>query len=173
MKANRTIFTAALSAWLCTFLLFGCKSKEAVTQAPVLLPSTPIQVSGTELDPYAMHKVRTPEAIHGYYLGPYTDPQDSGIRHDGHRITRVERPANWNLSPGAPTAVPLGPVIAVADPAQQTAPLSAELEIKIAQANTLIAALIEQNDELQAELKQKDSEIEALAERISQIEQSN
>ena len=173
MKANRTTLAAALSVWLCALFLVGCKSKEPIAEAPVLLPSTPIQVSGTELDPYAMHKVRTPEAIHGYYLGPYTDPQDSGIRHDGHRITRVERPAQWNLSPGAPTAVPLGPVIAVADPAKQTAPLSAELEIKIAQANTLIAALIKQNDELQAELKQKDVKIEALAERISQIEQSN
>ena len=173
MKANRSIINAAFSAWLCALFLVGCKSTEPIAEAPVLLPSTPIQVSGTELDPYAMHKVRTPEAIHGYYLGPYTDPQDSGIRHDGHRITRVERPAQWNLSPGAPTAVPLGPVIAVADPAKQTAPLSAELEIKIAQANTLIAALIKQNDELQAELKQKDVEIEALAERISQIEQSN
>ena len=172
MKANRKSSFAALAIWLGAFLILGCKSKEPLAEAPVLLPSTPIQVSGTELDPYAMHKVRTPEAVHGYYLGPYTDPQDSGIRHDGHRITRVERPAQWNLTPGAPTAVPLGPVIAVADPAQQTAPLSAELEIKIAQANTLIAALIEQNDELQAELKQKDAKIEALAERISQIEQT-
>ncbi len=173
MKANRNPSIATVAVLLFTLLIIGCKSKEPISEAPVLLPSTPIQVSGTELDPYAMHKVRTPEAVHGYYLGPYTDPQDSGIRHDGHRITRVERPAQWNLTPGAPTAVPLGPVIAVADPAKQTAPLSAELEIKIAQANTLIAALIEQNDELQAELKEKETAIEALAERISQLEQHN
>ncbi len=154
-------------------LLLGCKSKEPVAEAPVLLPSTPIQVSGTELDPYDMSKVRTTEAIHGYYLGPYTDPHDSGIRHDGHRITRVERPAQWNLAPSAPTAVPLGPVIAVADPAKQTAPLSAELENKIAQANSLIAALIEQNDELQAQLTEKDAAIEALSNRVSQLEQKD
>ncbi len=117
-----------------------------------------------------MSKVRTPEAVHAYYLGPYIDPQDSGIRHDGHRISRVESSAKWNLSPSGPTAVPLGPVVAVADPAKQTAQLSAELENKIAQANLLVAALIEQNDELLAQLKEKDKAIEELSRRITKIE---
>jgi len=153
---------------------FGCKSAEQVMEMPQPLPppapSLPIQVSGTELDPYDMSKVRTPEALHAYYLGPYIDPQDSGIRHDGHRISRIESSSKWNLSPSGPTAVPLGPVVAVADPAKQTAQLSAELENKIAQANQLVAALIEQNDELLAQLKERDRAIEKLSQRISEIE---
>ncbi len=155
-----------------TLSLSGCKHTEQVVTPPPAppAPSLPIQVSGTELDPYDMSKVRTSEAVHAYYLGPYIDPQDSGIRHDGHRISRVESSAKWNLSPSGPTAVPLGPVVAVADPAKQTAQLSAELENKIAQANLLVAALIEQNDELLAKLKERDKAVEALSRRISEIE---
>ncbi len=146
----------------------GCATRVKMVETPP--PSRPVQVSGTELDPYNMSKVRAPESVHAYYLGPYIDPHDSGIRHDGHRISRVERSAKWNLSPSAPTAVPLGPVVAVADPAKQTAPLSAELENKIAQANRLVAALIEQNEELQAELDRKDEAIRALTDRVSNLE---
>lgn len=131
----------------------------------------PVQVSGTELDPNNMAKVRTPESIHAYYLGPYVDPQDSGVRHDAHRIARIEQPARWNLTPSAPTAVPLGPVVAVADPAKQVGQLSGELESKIAQANTLIAALIEQNDVLQAQLEKRDQAIADLSRRLSELEQ--
>ncbi|QYY35492.1 hypothetical protein [Ruficoccus sp. ZRK36] len=149
----------------------GCESTESFAEEPPpMQPAEPIQVSGTQLDPYNMGKVRTPEAIHAYYIGPYVDPQDSGIRHDGHRISRVERPAQWNLTPSAPTAVPLGPVVAVADPAKQTALLTGELENKITQANNLIAALIEQNDQLQGELQRKDKAIENLSQRISNLE---
>lgn len=133
-------------------------------------PSLPVQVSGTELDPYNMAKIRTPEAIHAYYLGPYVDPQDSGIRHDAHRIARVEQPSRWNLSPSAPTAVPLGPVVAVADPAKQVGQLSGELENKITQANSLIAALIEQNDVLQAQLSERDEAIADLSRRLTELE---
>ncbi len=152
--------------------MFGCKTTEPIVAMPPPPPppSHPVQVSGTELDPHDMSKVRTPEAIHAYYLGPYIDPQDSSIRHDGHRISRIETSSKWNLSPSAPTAVPLGPVVAVADPAKQTAQLSAELENKIEQANLLVAALIEQNDELLAKLKERDQAIEALSKRISEIE---
>jgi len=166
VKMNPYIGLVALSAL--TFFFCGCESVEPVAKQPA--PSQPLQVSGTELDPYNMAKVRTPEAIHAYHLGPYVDPQDPGIRHDGHRIARVERPSQWNLTPSAPTAVPLGPVVAVADPAQQTALLTGELENKIAQANSLIAALIEQNEALQAQLQQKDQAIESLSQRITQLE---
>lgn len=168
MKDNLKRFTTIGGIGFAALIFNGCESTEPATEQPP--PSQPMQVSGTELDPYNMAKVRTPEAIRAYYLGPYVDPQDSGIRHDGHRISRIERPAQWNLTPTAPTAVPLGPVIAVADPAQQTALLTGELDNKIAQANNLIAALIEQNDQLQAQLQQKDKAIEDLSRRISTIE---
>jgi hypothetical protein len=149
------------------FILCGCASTEP-EEPP---PSLPVQVSGTELDPYNMAKVRSPESLHAYYLGPYVDPQDSGIRHDGHRIARVEQSARWNLSPSAPTAVPLGPVVAVADPAQQVGQLSGELESKITQANSLIAALIEQNDVLQDQLAERDKAIADLSRRLTELEQ--
>lgn len=168
MKDRSSTWPLALTLLAALLASGGCKTREVIVERPAA--SHPVQVSGTELDPNNMSKVRTPEAVHAYYLGPYIDPQDSGIRHDAHRISRVERSAKWNLSPSAPTAVPLGPVVAVADPAKQTAPLSAELESKIAQANLLVAALIEQNDELQADLKEKDEAIEALSLRISEIE---
>jgi hypothetical protein len=167
MDKMNQIFALVTLGFIGTFVV-GCKTKTEVLTPPP--PSNPIQVSGTQLDPYNMAKIRIPEAIHGYHLGPYIDPQDSGIRHDGHRIARVERTAKWNISPSAPTAVPLGPVIAVADPAKQTAPLSAELENKIAQANSLITALMEQNDTLQSQLKEKDHAIQSLSNRISRIE---
>lgn len=168
MKDKLKSLIAIQALWPVALIMCGCESAEPVTEQRA--PSQPIQVSGTELDPYNMAKVRTPEAIHAYHLGPYVDPQDSGIRHDGHRIARVELPARWNLTPSTPTAVPLGPVVAVADPAQQTGLLTGELENKIAQANSLIAALIEQNDQLQAQLQQKDKALENLSRRISNLE---
>ena len=168
--SKQTDLGKSLSRWsgvlAIAFLLAGCAS-EPVEEPP---PSLPVQVSGTELDPYNMGKIRTPESVHAYYLGPYVDPQDSGVRHDAHRIARVEQPARWNLAPSAPTAVPLGPVVAVADPAQQVGLLSGELENKIAQANTLIATLIEQNDVLQKKLDERDKELDKLSSRLSELE---
>lgn len=168
--SERTDFVWRLVRWsgvlAVAYCFAGCASKP-VEEPP---PSLPVQVSGTELDPYNMGKIRTPESVHAYYLGPYVDPQDSGVRHDAHRISRVEQPAHWNLSPSAPTAVPLGPVVAVADPAQQVGLLSGELENKIAQANTLIATLIEQNDVLQKKLDERDKELDKLSSRLSELE---
>jgi hypothetical protein len=48
--------------------------------------------------------------------------------------------------------VPLGPVLAVADPAKVPNPLPAELEQKIAEQNQLMASLIEQNEALSKQL---------------------
>lgn len=150
------------------FGLSGCKTARTAKVKPPA--SQPIQVSGTELDPYNMAKIRTPESVRAYYIGPYIDPEDSRIRHDGHRVSVIDNQAEWNLNPSAPTAVPLGPVVAVSDPAKQTMQLSGELDSKIVQANTLIAALLEQNDELLAELKQKDQELDKISERVLAIE---
>ena len=67
--------------------------------------------------------------------------------------------------------MPLGPVVAVADPAQQVGQLSGELESKITQANTLIAALIEQNEVLQDQLAERDKAIADLSRRLTELEQ--
>jgi hypothetical protein len=72
--------------------------------------------------------------------------------HEAHTIYRREAGPNWNLNPNAPTVVPLGPVLAVADPAKESTPLPAELEQKMAEQNQLMASLIEQNEALSAQL---------------------
>ena len=70
--------------------------------------------------------------------------------HEAHVVYRKEAGASWNLNPNAPTVVPLGPLLAVADPAKTPAPLPAELEQKMAeQKNQLsLASLVEQNEAL-------------------------
>ena len=55
--------------------------------------------------------------------------------------------------------MPLGPVLAVADPAKQPNPLPAELEQKIAEQNQLMASLIEQNEALAKELARINKEL--------------
>jgi hypothetical protein len=72
--------------------------------------------------------------------------------HEAHTVYRREAGANWNLNPNAPTVVPLGPVLAVADPAKTPGLLPAELEQKIAEQNQLMASLIEQNEALSGQL---------------------
>jgi len=58
--------------------------------------------------------------------------------------------------------VPLGPVLAVAEPAKEPNPLPAELEQKIAAQNQLMASLIEQNEALASELAKLNKELAEL-----------
>lgn len=87
-----------------------------------------------------------------YPVGRYVDPKDANLMHEAHVVYRREAGGNWNLNPNAPTVVPLGPVLAIADPAKTPGPLPAELEQKMAEQNQLVASLIEQNDALAKEL---------------------
>lgn len=120
--------------------------------------TTPLVEAPSSLEP-----LRLPEALRGYWVGPYVDPHDPTIRHDAHRITRLEASAQWNLRPTGVTAVPLGPVVAVADPAAQTAQLSGEMESKIAEANQLMATLLER-------LAAQEAALAALQARLSALE---
>ena len=63
--------------------------------------------------------------------------------------------------------MPLGPVLAVADPARTLNPLPAELEQKMAQQNQLVASLIEQNEALAKELSKLNQEVAALRQKQS------
>jgi hypothetical protein len=115
-------------------LFAGCESVEktaatpppASRSAPAAAP-----VTGTDLDQANVEKVRASETLKSYPVGRYVDPKDPDVMHEAHVVYRKEAGAAWNLNPNAPTVVPLGPVLAVADPAKQPNPLPAELEQKI------------------------------------------
>lgn len=87
-------------------------------------------------------------------MGRTVDASDPNVMDEAHVVYRKEADASWNLAPNAPTVVPLGPTLAVADPAKTPNPLPAELERKIAEQDQLMSSLIEQNEALAAQLKQ-------------------
>jgi hypothetical protein len=157
MKTNAIVLCLSLA-------LAGCETVTPPKAKPPPAPPPPVEappppVAGTQLDPYNMEKVRVGEALKAYPVGRYVDPADPNVLHEAHTIYRREAGAAWNLNPNAPTVVPLGPVLAVADPARVPNPLPAELEQKIAEQNQLMAALIEQNEALAVELAKLNKEI--------------
>lgn len=158
MKNNTPILCAALA------LCGGCETmpkRTAVASAPPLPSAAPVvvPVSGTDLDQTNVEKVRVGETLKSYPVGRYLDPTDSNVMHEAHVVYRKEAGASWNLNPNAPTVVPLGPVLAVADPAKTPGPLPAELEQRMAEQNQLVASLIEQNEALTKKLAQLGQQI--------------
>ena len=150
MKTNAIVLCLTLA-------LAGCETVPPPKTKPPPAPPPPVEappppVAGTEIDQHNMEKVRVSEALKAYPVGRYVDPTDPNVLHEAHTIYRREAGAAWNLNPNAPTVVPLGPVLAVADPARVPSPLPAELEQKIAEQNQLMSALIEQNEALSAQL---------------------
>jgi len=157
--------TDLIVACLVLLLGAGCtsaKKKPSMAAAP---PAAP--VSGTDLDQHNVEKVRTGETLKAYPIGRFVDPNDPNVMHESHVVYRKESGANWNLSPNAPTVIPLGPVLAVADPAVQPNPLPAELEQKVAEQNQLMASLIEQNEALVTELGKLNKDIADLRRKAS------
>lgn len=158
---------------VCVALLSGCESmaqKPAssasapppkAVPAPAPAPVAP-PVTGNDLDQSNMEKVRVSESMKAYPVGRYVDPKDPNVMHEAHVIYRREAGGSWNLNPNAPTAVPLGPVVAVADPAKTPNPLPAELEAKMAEQNQLVASLIEQNEALTKQLAKLNADVAAL-----------
>lgn len=144
----------------------GCESMSTTpTAMPPRAASAPrvaAPVSGTDLDPHNLEKVRLSETLKSYPVGRFVDPQDPNVMHEAHVVYRKEAGAGWNLNPNAPTVVPLGPVLAVADPARTPNPLPAELEQKMAEQNQLVASLIEQNEALAKALGKLSQEIAEL-----------
>jgi hypothetical protein len=145
----------------------GCATqpKQSVVIPPPS-PASPVMapLAGTEIDQDNVEKVRLSETLKSYPVGRYLDPSDSNVMHEAHVVYRKEAGAAWNLNPNAPTVIPLGPVLAVADPARTPSPLPAELEQKMAEQNQLVASLIEQNEALGRELAK-------LGQQISQLQQ--
>ena len=157
---------------LLALLSAGCESiptRTATAPQPIAPPPAqaplPAPVSGTDLDQGNVEKVRLSETLKSYPVGRYVDPTDANVMHEAHVVYRKEAGASWNLNPNAPTVVPLGPVMAVADPARTPNPLPAELEQKMAQQNQLVASLIEQNEALAKELSKLNQEVAALRQK--------
>jgi len=166
MRRKTTRLVAILGS-LVLFLGSGCataKKKPSVAEAP-----PPVPVSGTDLDQANVEKVRSSETLKAYPIGRYVDPHDPNVMHESHVVYRKEAGAGWNLAPNAPTVVPLGPALAVSDGATQPNPLPAELEQKVAEQNQLMAALIEQNEALAAELTKLGKELTDLRGRAATL----
>lgn len=146
----------------------GCATMEkpvAANSAPPVPVKVPVPVAGTQLDESKAEQVRHGEGLKAYPINRYVDPNDPNVMHEGHVVYRREASAGWNLNPNAPTVVPLGPALAVAEGARQPNPLSAELEQKIAEQNQLMASLIEQNEALSKELGRLNKEIGEIRQR--------
>lgn len=163
MKSN--LMVACVVMALCA----GCetvKTKSATAPVPAIAPSpVAAPVAGTDLDVANVEKVRVSETLKSYPVGRYVDPTDPNVMHEAHVVYRKEAGSTWNLNPNAPTVVPLGPVLALADPARTPGPLPVELERKMAEQNQLVASLIEQNDALAKELSKLNGEIADLRQK--------
>jgi hypothetical protein len=157
--------------------LSACASQK-VTEVPSAAPV----VADTVLDPTNQENVRNSSVIQTLSVGPTQDPTNPNIREDAHNIERVVEPESWNLHPNVPTAINMGPIVAVNDPNRQAEPMTPELVQKIQQENQLLKVTAEQNDamaakiaELQALLKTKqmtDQENTDLTARVAQLEKA-
>jgi len=128
-------------------------------------------MASTPLEEGNMESLRSSEQLKAYPVGRYQDPNNPYIMHEGHTLYRAEQSPRWNLNPNSPVAVPLGPTVAVSDPAQQLSPVTAELEQKIQQQNQLITATIEQNDRLGQEIQKLQDEQAKARESMANQEQ--
>ena len=157
--------------------LSACASQK-VTEVPSAAPV----VADTVLDPTNQQNVRNSSVIQTLSVGPTQDPTNPNIREDAHNIERVVEPESWNLHPNVPTAINMGPIVAVNDPNRQAEPMTPELVQKIQQENQLLKVTSEQNDamavkiaQLQDLLKTKqmtDQENADLTARVAQLEKA-
>ena len=163
---------------IATVSLSACASHSRETDVPAAAPA----VAGTVLDPTDQENVRNSSVVQTLSVGPSQDPNDPNIRVDAHNIERVVEPESWNLHPNVPTAINMGPIVAVNDPNRQSEPLTPELVQKIQEENQLLKVTTEQNDamakkiaELQDLLKSKqmtDQENADLKARVDQLEKA-
>jgi hypothetical protein len=157
--------------------LSACASQK-VTDVPSAAPV----VADTVLDPTNQENVRNSSVVQTLSVGPSQDPTNPNIREDAHNIERVVEPESWNLHPNVPTAINMGPIVAVTDPNRQAEPMTPELVQKIQQENQLLKVTAEQNDamavkiaQLQDLLKTKqmtDQENADLTARVAQLEKA-
>jgi hypothetical protein len=164
--------------FIVTVSLSACATHSRETDVPAAAPA----VAGTVLDPTDQENVRNSAVVQTLSVGPSQDPNDPNIRVDAHNIERVVEPESWNLHPNVPTAINMGPIVAVNDPNRQSEPLTPELVQKIQEENQLLKVTTEQNDamakkiaELQDLLKSKqmtEQENADLKARVDQLEKA-
>jgi hypothetical protein len=141
----------------------GCSMFRSDNAPPPPVATVAVPVSGTELDQANVSKVRFGETLKAYPVNRYVDPADPNILHESHLVYRKETGANWNLSPHAPTVVPLGPVIAVSHSPDTPAPAAAaDLEQRLTTQTRLMTALVEQNETLTSEITKLNGELTRL-----------
>ena len=127
------------STSLLLLLVAACLSACA-SQKVTDVPSAAPVVADTVLDPTNQENVRNSSVVQTLSVGPTQDPTNPNIREDAHNIERVVEPESWNLHPNVPTAINMGPIVAVNDPNRQAEPMTPELVQKIQQ--TLFASVI-------------------------------
>ena len=111
-------------------------------------------VPGTMLPSSRMESVRYAENIKEYPLGRYIDPNDAHVMHEAHPIYRVESTAKWNLHPNAPVRVPMGPAVALVDPAEKPAPTNDEIRLEMQRQKAITKEMTDQQDRLNAYIGQ-------------------
>ncbi len=129
-------------------LAAACLSACASTHKMTAIPSAAPVVAGTVLDPTDQENVRNSSVMQTLSVGAAQDPNDPGIRVDPHNVERVVEPESWNLHPNVPTAINMGPIVAINDPNRQSEPLTPELVQKIQEENQLLKVTTEQNDSM-------------------------
>lgn len=136
--------------------LLPCLVLAACGSSPIRETVVPVQesaVAGTTLDLKNTENVRYSEQLKAYPVGRYADPNNPEVMHEAHTLYRAEQSSRWNFNPNTPTAVPLGPTIAVADNSKQVVTLtSAELE-EMRRSRQALEATYEQNKRLGQEIE--------------------
>ena len=132
---------AALAACL---PLGGCASAHKT----VVVSPLPRDVPGNMLPSEGSESVRYTENIKAYPVNRYVDPANRGIMHEGHTIYRVETSPRWNLRPNQPVGVPMGPRVAVRNPASNPSPLPGELNAELARQKEATRTVIAQGQRL-------------------------
>ena len=129
--------------------LTGCASqpKPRVVLMPSPMPSTVLPTPGLE-------SIRYSENLKAYPVGRYIDPNSNLVMHERHSIYRVETTAKWNLNPNGPVSVPLGPPVALIDPARHNAPVNAEVIAEINKQKAASQALLDQGTKFDQSLSQ-------------------
>ena len=134
-----------------TLLVSLTLSSLAACSGPTPLPATPClpaTMPGTLLDNDQRSWVRNDEQVGQYTVNPYRDPNNPGLRHDGHNGQRLEQAADWNLWPNPSLDLAAGPVPSRSVPAAVLNPVKAELEQKLAEQQKYMVLIIEQNEQL-------------------------
>ena len=130
---------------------------------------TPVSVPGNTLPSSAAESVRYSENVKAYPIGRYIDPNNDLVMHERHTIYRVETTAKWNLHPGGPPTVPLGPALGIVDAARHNSPVNAEVVAEVSRQKATTQALLDQG----AKLNQTLSQLSGSFQLIKQLGEEN